>query len=164
MHLKPDICEACPAFRIGQSYVPGVGPTHPKAILLGQGPGKAEATMGVPFIGPAGAKLDRWLARSTGWRRDEVWIDNTVRCWLPKDRAPLVREVAYCRAHHWGQPLTDRLASRTLDDGTSAILIVPLGAAATKAILGPQAGERWFGSLELINININIEVETPSCS
>lgn len=159
MKPKPPTCEGCPAHKLGTSYVPGVGPATPKVVVLGQGPGRYEATFGSPFCGPAGAKLDRWLERSTPWHRDELWIDNVVRCWLPKDRPPTAREVAHCRAAHWEAPLMERLATRTLDDGTSAVLILTLGSAATKALLGPQAGEAWNGSLERTTLTL----ETTTC-
>ena len=152
MLTKPASCEGCPAFEIGRSFVPGEGPPNPKAILLGQGPGRDEALTGRPFIGPSGRVLDRWFRRVGLPPRGEWWIDNTVRCWLPKDRAPLSKEVAFCRQAHWGLPLVERLNSKLLVDGTSAVPVLLLGTAAAKAIIGPQAGEGWNGSLELVEL------------
>ena len=147
---RPPICQACPAYPHSKAFVPGEGPTNPRAILMGQGPGKDEALTGRPFIGPSGRVLDRWLRRVGLPPREEWYITNTVLCWLPKDRAPLAKEVAYCKQAHWGVEVESRLQSNKLVDGTSAIPILCLGTSAAKALIGPQVSEGWNGSLELV--------------
>ena len=35
-------------------FVPGMGPKHPRIVLLGEAPGRKEAETGVPFVGSSG--------------------------------------------------------------------------------------------------------------
>jgi DNA polymerase len=46
-------------------------------------------------VGQAGAKLDALLT-SVGWRRDEVFITNVVKCRPPENRDPEPDEIAAC--------------------------------------------------------------------
>jgi DNA polymerase len=48
-------------------------------------------------VGQAGAKLDALLT-SVGWRRDEVFITNVVKCRPPENRDPEPDEIAACAA------------------------------------------------------------------
>ncbi|WP_225047221.1 uracil-DNA glycosylase [Lacticaseibacillus kribbianus] len=56
-----------------QGFVPGVGPRHPRLILVGEAPGETEVASGHPFTGRAGSKLDIMLA-ALGLTRDAVFI------------------------------------------------------------------------------------------
>lgn len=152
MRERPPACSQCPAALKGRGFVPGVGPAHPKLIVVGQGPGRQEAVFGEPFIGPAGSKLDRWLSRATPWQRGDLYITNTVWCWLPGDRPPTPGEVDYCRAHHWAAPLADRLHGGTVP-------ILALGVPAGKALVGDHYSERWNGSLQQVDLQLPTDGE-----
>jgi DNA polymerase len=133
---KPEGCVGCPAYEIGKSYVPGTGPRGARFALIGQGPGETEAYAGKPFCGPSGNKLDKWLIRA-GLARHEAWVDNIVRCWLPKNRAPRTSESSYCTHTHLYPALLDL---------TNLDLVVPIGVPAMKALIHRGASERTAGS------------------
>ena len=57
-----------------------------------------EDRSGRPFVGPAGRLLDKMLA-AIGFRRDEVFICNVLKCLPPDNRDPLADEVASCRPY-----------------------------------------------------------------
>ena len=103
MKQKPKACKLCPAFSWGIGYVPASGPRNAKLAFIGQGPGKNEGLVGLPFIGPTGQLL-RVDAKIAKIDPKTVYIDNVVRCWLPKgktpepwgNRTPTVKEIAYC--------------------------------------------------------------------
>jgi DNA polymerase len=59
-------------------YVGGIGPLHPKLMIIGEAPGKYENESGIPFVGPTGKMLDDFL-RSAGISRNECYITNVVK-------------------------------------------------------------------------------------
>ncbi len=66
-----------------------------EVVLVGEGPGVNEDRLGRPFVGRAGELLVRLLA-SIGWRREDVFITNIVKCRPPDNRDPEPDEVAAC--------------------------------------------------------------------
>jgi len=64
-------------------------------MFVGEGPGQTEDAQGRPFVGRAGELLVRLLA-SIGWRRQEVFITNIVKCRPPGNRDPEPDEIAAC--------------------------------------------------------------------
>ena len=54
-----------------------------------------EDRAGRPFVGRAGDLLVRFLA-TIGWRREEVFITNVVKCRPPDNRDPEPDEIAAC--------------------------------------------------------------------
>lgn len=75
--------------------VPGEGHPSTEVVFVGEGPGFNEDRQGRPFVGAAGTFL-RELLGSVGWRRDEVFITNIVKCRPPGNRDPEPDEVAAC--------------------------------------------------------------------
>jgi uracil-DNA glycosylase len=72
-------CRACELYKGATQAVLGEGPTtRAKAMLVGEQPGDREDIEGHPFVGPAGALLDRALA-DAGIDRDDVFITNVVK-------------------------------------------------------------------------------------
>jgi DNA polymerase len=71
-------CRACPLWRPATQTVFGEGPRDALAMLVGEQPGNAEDLAGRPFVGPAGALLDRALAEA-GLERDALYLTNTVK-------------------------------------------------------------------------------------
>ncbi len=119
-------CRRC-GLRDGcRGVVFGEGAAESGLLFLGEGPGQVEDELGRPFVGPAGQLLDKILL-AVGFRRDQVYISNTVLCRPPGNRVPAPDEVAACRL--W---LDERLAVMRPP------LIVCLGASAAKNILGPD--------------------------
>ena len=150
MRAKPARCDGCAARDIARGFVPGRGPSNAKLALVGQGPGEDEAWTGQPFVGKAGRQLDLWIVRADaiirsmgclrGLHRTNIWITNTVMCWLPGNREPTRAEAAFC----WKvnvSPELDRLRG-TLQ------AIVPIGVPAMEVILNDRkVGERTAGSV-----------------
>jgi len=67
---------------------------NPKAkiMLIGEGPGSNEDQEGLPFVGRAGALLDKMLA-SINLDRKSVYITNVVNYRPPENRRPTEKEV-----------------------------------------------------------------------
>lgn len=71
-------CHDCPLWKHATQTVFGKGPAHATLMLVGEQPGLQEDTAGEPFVGPAGALLDRALKES-GLERREVYLTNAVK-------------------------------------------------------------------------------------
>jgi len=126
-------CRGCDLCRDATQTVFGQGPKSAKAALVGEQPGDQEDIQGAPFVGPAGAVLDRALTEA-GLPRTEVWVTNAVKHFkfvrTPKRRlhqTPNSAEIEACRP--WLAQEIRILRPRVL---------VCLGASASKALLGPQ--------------------------
>ena len=95
--LNDPIC-TCMKCALGQTrtkFVFGVG--NPKATLMfvGEAPGADEDAQGEPFVGRAGQLLNKIL-EAIGFRRDEVYICNILKCRPPSNRKPQPEEVERC--------------------------------------------------------------------
>ena len=68
---------------------------NPKSriMIIGEGPGSNEDQEGLPFVGRAGALLDKMLA-SINLNRKSVYITNVVNYWPPENRRPTEEEIA----------------------------------------------------------------------
>jgi DNA polymerase len=64
-------------------------------VFVGEGPGYNEDKEGRPFVGQAGGLLNE-LLKAIGWRREEVYITNVVKCRPPGNRDPEPSEIAAC--------------------------------------------------------------------
>ncbi|HMJ19582.1 MAG TPA: uracil-DNA glycosylase family protein [Gemmatimonadaceae bacterium] len=76
---------ACQRCELGPGIRPVISQaTNPRAMLVGQAPGKVEAEGGVPFSGRAGQTLFRWLARAgidETTAREIIYISAVTRCY-----------------------------------------------------------------------------------
>ena len=88
-------CTACRLHEGRTNAVPGEGNASTEVMFVGEGPGFNEDRLGRPFVGRAGELLVRLLG-SIGWRRDEVFITNVVKCRPPENRDPEPDEIASC--------------------------------------------------------------------
>lgn len=96
-------------------------------MLVGEGPGAQEDQQGEPFVGKAGQLLDRIL-EAAGFKRDEVYITNVVKCRPPGNRLPTAQEAAACYPF-----LAEQIRL------ISPRIIVCLGALATQTLIDPAA-------------------------
>ena len=112
----------------------------PRVMLVGQAPGKSEATDRRPFTGRAGRTLFRWLARAgldESGAREHVYIGAVTRCYPGAhaggrgDRVPSPAERARCA------PWLDRELALI-----RPALVIPVGRLAIERFLGasPLAG------------------------
>ncbi len=88
-------CTNCRLHETRTRAVPGEGNPETEVVFVGEGPGFNEDREGRPFVGRAGALLVKFLA-TLGWRRDEVFITNIVKCRPPENRDPEPDEIAAC--------------------------------------------------------------------
>jgi uracil-DNA glycosylase len=88
-------CTRCRLAAGRTNAVPGEGSPDTEVVLIGEAPGFNEDRLGRPFIGRAGDLLVKLLG-SIGWRRDDVFITNVVKCRPPDNRDPEPDEVTAC--------------------------------------------------------------------
>jgi probable DNA metabolism protein len=71
-------CRDCPIGFNATQAVTGEGPLHSRLMVVGEQPGDQEDLQGRPFVGPAGALLDRALAQ-IGVDRATLFMTNAVK-------------------------------------------------------------------------------------
>jgi len=88
-------CTLCKLSEGRTNVVFGVGPSSPRLMFIGEGPGRDEDLQGEPFVGRAGQMLNRIIA-AMGLQREEVYIANAVKCRPPRNRNPESDELEAC--------------------------------------------------------------------
>jgi uracil-DNA glycosylase len=88
-------CTRCRLSQTRTNAVPGEGHPDTEVVFVGEGPGQTEDQQGRPFVGRAGDLLVKLLS-TLGWRRQEVFITNIVKCRPPGNRDPEPDEIAAC--------------------------------------------------------------------
>jgi DNA polymerase len=103
--MKPalDACRRCPIGGCATQGVAGEGTAEARLMIVGEQPGDMEDLAGRPFVGPAGAVLDR-AAAAAGLDRREVYLTNAVKHFkfTPRGKRrlhqrPNLSEVVQCR-------------------------------------------------------------------
>jgi len=89
------VCTNCRVHATRTRAVPGEGDPETEVVFVGEGPGFNEDRLGRPFVGRAGDLLVKLLAH-IGWRREDVFITNVVKCRPPDNRDPQPDEIAAC--------------------------------------------------------------------
>jgi uracil-DNA glycosylase family protein len=124
-------CRRCELWRSATQGVPGEGKAPCGLMLVGEAPGDSEDLKGHPFVGPAGAMLDRALEEA-GMDRKSVYVTNAVKHFKFEPRGkrrlhvkPSVEEIHAC---NWWLAEEMRLVSPKL--------VIALGATAARALLG----------------------------
>ncbi len=124
-------CKGCDLYLHATQAVLGEGPSTADLVLIGEQPGNDEDIVGRPFVGPAGAMLDRAL-HDAAIDRTRVYITNAVKHFKFEERGkrrihkkPSAGEVRAC--HPWLQ------AEFAVVKPT---IIGCLGATAAQSILG----------------------------
>ena len=126
-------CTRCDLYRSATQVVFGEGPVPAPLMLVGEQPGDQEDQQGRPFVGPAGALLDRALT-AAAIDRSLAYVTNAVKHfkWTPRGKrrlhqTPNQTEVQACRP--W--------LERELELVQPAVTVL-MGATAAKAVLGPN--------------------------
>src|ERR687896_433150 len=124
-------CTGCDLYKRATQVVFGAGPQKARVMFVGEQPGDQEDRQGQPFVGPAGALLDKALEEA-GIPRDDVYLTNAVKhfSWEPRGKRrihkkPRISEVKACRP--W------------LEAELRAVkpeVVVCLGAVAAQSVLG----------------------------
>ncbi len=99
---KAKVCTACHLAQTRTNVVFGEGNPRSPLVLVGEGPGEQEDLTGRPFVGRAGALLDRAL-REAGMGRQHVYICNIIKCRAfivengrARNRPPAADEIQAC--------------------------------------------------------------------
>jgi uracil-DNA glycosylase family protein len=115
----------------GAQTVFGAGARHATVMFVGEQPGDKEDLEGKPFVGPAGAVLDKALVEA-GIDRKQTYVTNAVKHfkWEPRGKRRIHKkpnsiEISACRA--WLDAEIDVLKPQ---------IIVCLGATAAQSLLG----------------------------
>jgi len=88
-------CRRCRLHASRTRFVFGAGDPQADLMFIGEGPGAEEDRQGLPFVGSSGQLLTRIIA-AIGFKRDEVYIANMVKCRPPGNRDPQPDEIAAC--------------------------------------------------------------------
>ena len=88
-------CTACPLHSSRTLAVPGEGMAGVRVAFIGEAPGADEDRQGRPFVGRSGQLLRRTIVK-VGWREDEVFIGNVLKCRPPGNRDPQPDEIEAC--------------------------------------------------------------------
>ena len=121
-------CRRCKLCEGRNTIVFGDGNPRAQVMFVGEGPGFEEDRRGLPFVGKAGQLLNQ-IIEAMGFRREEVYIANVVKCRPPENRTPLPDETAACTPFLFEQIAIIRPQ-----------VIVALGSPAAQALLGRTAG------------------------
>ena len=126
-------CKACDLWKTGTQTVFGEGQPTSTVMFVGEQPGDKEDLQGRPFVGPAGALLDRALEEA-GIDRTKVYVTNVVKHfkWEPRGKRrihkkPNAVEITACRP--WLDAEIRVVQPRA---------IVCLGSTAAQAVIGPK--------------------------
>lgn len=91
-------CSLCELCRGRANPVPGAGNPDSEVLFIGEAPGFNEDKQGLPFVGNSGQFLNEML-ESIGWKREDVFVTNVVKCRPPGNRDPLPDEILACSSH-----------------------------------------------------------------
>jgi DNA polymerase len=96
--LKKEIgdCKRCRLSEGRTNLVFGEGNPNTRIMFIGEGPGREEDIQARPFVGDAGMLLTR-LIEKMGFKREDVYIANIVKCRPPMNRDPEKDEIESCR-------------------------------------------------------------------
>ena len=94
-YYKIKDCQKCSLANSRTNFVFGCGNPNAKLMCIGEAPGYEEDKQGEPFVGPAGELLNKILD-AIGFRREEVYIANVIKCRPPNNRDPEVNEIVSC--------------------------------------------------------------------
>lgn len=121
-------CTKCPLCESRTQTVFARGNPFAEVCFVGEGPGADEDAQGEPFVGAAGRLLDKMVV-AMGYKRDDVYICNIVKCRPPNNRKPEPSEMEACLPY-----LRDQLAL------VKPKVIVALGATAVTGLTGTTEG------------------------
>ncbi len=89
-------CKRCKLCNKRTNVVFGEGNPCAKLMFIGEAPGKEEDLQARPFVGDAGILLTR-LIEKMGFKREDVYIANIMKCRPPMNRDPEIDEIEKCR-------------------------------------------------------------------
>jgi uracil-DNA glycosylase family 4 len=114
------------------------GNPNAKIAMLGEAPRNGETEKGVPWLGPQGKELDKWIRYINLDPHKDVFLLNTIQCQPPKEernhklqqREPHRDEIGACFGPR---------ALRVLRAMPNLEVVITLGWVAAKSMLSPYA-------------------------
>ncbi len=91
-------CELCSLHTTRTQTVFGTGNQQAQLMIIGDAPGVDEDRQGDPFVGRAGQLLNEML-HAIGFKREQVYIANIIKCRPPNSTAPQASEISSCHAY-----------------------------------------------------------------
>ena len=88
-------CQRCPLHAGRKNVVFGAGNPRASLVFVGEAPGADEDQQGLPFVGRAGQLLTK-IIEAMGFKREDVYIANILKCRPPNNRNPLPAEIQVC--------------------------------------------------------------------
>lgn len=126
--------------------VPGFGNPQAKILVLGEAPSTVELAKGIPFVGPAGEKLDG-LLQMAGIKREDLYLTNASLEMVDKT----VGKKDQFFFHKGGQPtdvfVRGLLALQQDIQRIKPNVVLALGNYALWAMMQHQAIMNWRGSI-----------------
>lgn len=133
-------CERCSLSVTRKHALTGEGNIDARIMFVALSPGVKEDLNNQMFIGPSGQVFNKLLL-AAGIERDLVFMTNLVKCMLPKNRKPKMKEIELC--------------SQYLDDELLIIqpeVIIPLGYYAARTILQKYHADLLEPQMEITKI------------
>jgi DNA polymerase len=97
LHSKWFECVKCEICKEGRKQVVfNDGNPDAKIMIIGEGPGQEEDLKGLPFVGPAGKKMDQ-IFKLAGFGREQIFWTNIVHCRPKNNRTPTDKETDICK-------------------------------------------------------------------
>ncbi len=88
-------CQACGLCNGRTHVVVGAGAPDADVMFVGEAPGHEEDRQGLPFVGASGQLLTKMI-KAIGFRREDVYVANVIKCRPPQNRDPQGDEIAAC--------------------------------------------------------------------
>jgi uracil-DNA glycosylase len=126
-------CRGCPLYLKATQTVFGEGPKAARVVLVGEQPGDREDELGRPFVGPAGALLEKALG-AAGLERRGIYLTNVVKHFYFEERGKV-------RIHKKPRGSHIKACRPWLEAELAVIqpeVLVLMGATAAQAMFGPS--------------------------
>ncbi|MBV8154538.1 MAG: UdgX family uracil-DNA binding protein [Candidatus Eremiobacteraeota bacterium] len=126
-------CRGCDLYKAATQTVFGEGPRRARVMFVGEQPGDSEDRLGHPFVGPAGRVLHEAMDRA-GIALADAYVTNAVKHFKFELRGKR-------RIHKTPKTVELRACEPWLGAELAVVkprVLVPLGATAAKALLGPK--------------------------
>ncbi|MBL4702720.1 MAG: uracil-DNA glycosylase [Phycisphaeraceae bacterium] len=93
--LEVTSCQQCDLCQARTQTVFGEGSAKADLMFIGEGPGRDEDQQGRPIVGKPGDLLGKMIV-AMGFKPEEVYIANVVKCRPPNNRTPTLSQVQAC--------------------------------------------------------------------
>ena len=95
LKIQVQNCKKCSLCEKRNDIVFSDGCENAPIMFIGEAPGKNEDETGIPFIGRAGQLLRKFLFE-VGYKQEDFYIANTIKCRPPENRKPTKEEKNAC--------------------------------------------------------------------